>query len=87
MNNKSSIIITIIMVTLAIATFSHTAYSQDGMTLINQLTGKTEAPSRSAEQLTQAYQEAIDYLMPLMTSSNARSQYEPQLALQNLGSY
>ena len=87
MNNKPSIIITFAMVTLAILAFTPTASSQEGMELINQLTGKAEAPARNAEQLTEAYQKAIDYMMPYMMAQNVQSQYEPQIALQNLGSY
>ena len=87
MNNKSSIIITLVMVTLALFAFPGIVQSQEGMDLINQLTGKAEAPARNAEQLTEAYQKAIDFLMPYMTAENVASQYDPQIALQNLGSY
>ncbi|MBN2588263.1 MAG: HEAT repeat domain-containing protein [Sedimentisphaerales bacterium] len=87
MNNKSSKIIILTMVTLAILAFIPTANSQEGMELLNQLSGKAEAPARNTEQLTEAYQKAIDYLMPYMMAENVPSQYEPQIALQDLGSH
>ena len=87
MNKKPSILITLVMVIVALFAFTKTAQSQEGMDLLNQLTGKAEAPARNAEQLTEAYQKVIDYLMPYMMDQNIRSQYQPQLALQNLGSY
>ena len=88
MNNKPSIIITLIMVTLAFFAFTKPAQSQEGQDLLNQLTGKADSPFRNAEQFTEAYQKAIDYLMPLMANDeNPRVQYEWQLALQDLGSY
>ncbi|MBN1973955.1 MAG: HEAT repeat domain-containing protein [Sedimentisphaerales bacterium] len=87
MNKKSSIIITLVMVTLAIFAFSTTASSQEEQDLLNQLTGKAEAPARNAQQLTEAYQKAIDYLIPNMIAENPRAQYNWQLALQNLGSH
>ena len=86
MNKKPSTIITLALVTLAIFAFSQTAQSQEGSVLLNQLTGKAEAPARNAEQLTEAYQNVIDYLIPNMAEAS-RSQYDWQLALQNLGSY
>jgi len=88
MNKKTSIIITLAMVTLAFFASTQVARSQDGQDLLNQLTGNAEAPTRNAEQLSEAYQKVIDYLIPLMTNDeNPRVQYEWQLALQNLGSY
>ena len=88
MNNKPSIIITLAMVTLAFVASIHAAQSQEESILLNQLTGKADAPFRNEEQFTEAYQKAIDYLMPLMTNDeNPRVQYEWQLALQDLGSY
>ncbi len=86
MNNKPSIMITLAMAILAVIAFSQTAHSQDGTALLNQLTGKAEAPARNEAQLTEAYQQVIDYLLPLMSESS-NSQYNRQLALQNLGSY
>lgn len=87
MNIKSSKIIILVMVTLAILAFIPTAKSQEGMDLLNQLSGKAEAPTRNAQQLTEAYQKAIDFLIPYMMADNVSSQYEPQIYLQNLGSY
>ncbi|MBN2182177.1 MAG: HEAT repeat domain-containing protein [Sedimentisphaerales bacterium] len=52
--------------------------------LINQLTGKSEAPQRDATQLTQAYQKAIDYLLPLMSAEDVGSRYAPQITLQQI---
>jgi len=72
------------MMILALLAFTPTENSQEGQELLQQLTGKAQAPARNAEQLTEAYQKAIDYLMPLMTASDVRTQYDPQLALQNI---
>jgi HEAT repeat protein len=87
MSNRPSIIITLAMMILALLAFTPTANSQEGQELLQQLTGKAQAPARNAEQLTEAYQKAIDYLMPLMTASDVRTQYDPQLALQNICLY
>jgi HEAT repeat protein len=87
MKNPKSTIITLAMVILALCAFSQTAQSQDADELLNQLTGQAPAPSRNAEQLTEAYQKVIDYLMPYMMAENVASQYQPQIALQDLGSY
>ncbi len=86
MNYKPSIMITLAMAILAVFAFSQPAHSQDGTVLLNQLTGKAEAPARNEAQLAEAYQQVIDYLIPLMSESS-RSQYNNHLALQNLGSY
>ena len=85
MNKKPSIIITLAMVTLALFAFAQTAQSQEGTALINQLTSN-ESASMNEAQLTEAYQQAIDYLVPLMSESS-RNQYSIYLALQNLGSH
>ena len=53
--------------------------------LIKQLTGKAQAPE--AAQLADSYQKALDYLIPLMAADNVASRYNPQIQLQNLGSY
>ena len=55
--------------------------------LLNQLCGKAEAPQRNAAQLAEAYQEAIDYLLPLMSAEDVSSRYDPQIILQDMGSY
>jgi HEAT repeat protein len=53
--------------------------------LIKQLTGKAQAPE--AAQLADSYQKALDYLIPLMAADKVESRYNPQIQLQNLGSY
>lgn len=53
--------------------------------LIKQLTGKAQAPE--AAQMADSYQKALDYLIPLMAADNVESRYNPQIQLQNLGSY
>ena len=63
------------------------AQAQTGEELVAQLTGKAEAPARNAAQLTDAYQKAIDYLLPLMSAENVGSRYAFQILLQNMGSY
>ena len=62
-------------------------YGQEINELIDQLTGKAQAPQRDTQQLTQAYQKAIDYLLPLMSAEDVRSRYNPQIAFQDIGSY
>ena len=64
-----------------------TGHAQNSQELIDQLTGKAEAQQRNAEQLAQAYQKAIDYLMPLMSAEDVQSRYGPQIVLQDIGSY
>ncbi len=54
---------------------------------IDQLTGKAEAPQRDAQQLAQAYQKAIDYLLPLMSAEDVRSRYNYQITFQDMGSF
>ena len=66
MNKKPSIIVILVMVTLTVFALAPTLKGQEGMDLLNQLTGKAQAPARNAEQLTEAYQKVIDYLMPYM---------------------
>lgn len=39
-------------------------YGQSAEELVNQLRGKAQGPQRSAEQMAQAYQKAVDYLLP-----------------------
>ncbi len=55
--------------------------------LVNQLTGKAQAPALEAAQLAESYQKALDYLIPLMDAEKVESRYNPQIQLQNLGSY
>ncbi len=61
--------------------------AQDRADLVRQLTGKAEAPARDADQLAQAYQQAIDYLLPLMSAEDVSSRYEYQIMLQDMGSH
>jgi HEAT repeat protein len=75
------------IVLLALLTPTGQAYSQQMDELIDQLTGKAQAPQRDAAQLTQAYQKAIDYLLPLMSADDVGSRFNPQITFQNLGSY
>ena len=75
------------MVTLVILASTQSADAQDAEELLNQLCGKVEAPTRNAEQLAQAYEKAIDYLMPLMSADDVGSRYKNQIALQDIGSY
>ena len=86
MSSKLSMIknLTVVFVVLALTCG---AYAQSGQQLVDQLRGKAEAPSRSAEQLAQAYQEAVEYLLPLMSAEDIGSRYDPQIALQDMGSY
>ncbi len=80
-------IINLLIVSFIILTPAVGTYGQEINELIDQLTGKAEAPQRDEQQLTQAYQKAIDYLLPLMSAEDVRSRYNPQIILQDMGSY
>ena len=86
MKPKLSIIKLLIVSFVLLAPAAGT-YGQEINELIDQLTGKAEAPQRDAQQLAQAYQKAIDYLLPLMSAEDVRSRYNPQIAFQDIGSY
>ncbi len=86
MKCKLSIIILSIVI-FALFTVTSNLYAQDMGELLNQLSGKIEAPQRNAEQLTRAYQRAIDYLLPLLSTENAGSRFKHQIILQDIGSY
>jgi HEAT repeat protein len=42
---------------------------------------------RSAEQMAEAYQQAVNYLLPLMSAEDVGSRYQYQIELQDMGSY
>ena len=48
-------------------------FAQTTEDLIRQLCGKAEAPARDATQLAEAYQKAVDSLLPLMSADDVRS--------------
>ena len=75
------------MVILVLLATTQGADAQDAGELLNQLCGKAEAPNRSAEQLAQAYDKAINYLMPLMSADDVGSRYQNQIVLQDIGSH
>ena len=75
------------MVILVLLASTQSADAQDTDVLLNQLCGKVEAPNRSAEQLAQAYDKAINYLMPLMSADDVGPRYKNQIALQDIGSH
>jgi HEAT repeat protein len=87
MSSKLSIIRNITMAVLAFFAMTAGARAQDAEQLLNQLCGKAEGPQRNAEQLAQAYQKAIDYLLPLMSAEDVGSRYNPQISLQDMGSH
>jgi len=66
---------------------TQSADAQDTDELLKQLSGKAEAPERNAEQLAEAYEKAINYLMPLMSADDIGSRYQYQIVLQDIGSY
>jgi len=74
----------VILVGLSIVTAAH---AQTGEQLVAQLTGKAQGPARDAAQWAQAYQKAVDYLLPLMSAEDVGSRYAPQILLQDIGSY
>jgi HEAT repeat protein len=81
---KTTYLIGVLLVGLSSATG---ASAQTGEELVAQLTGKAPGPARDAAQWTEAYQKAIDYLLPLMSAENVGSRYAPQILLQDMGSY
>ncbi len=87
MSSKLSVIKNLAMVGIVVLATAWIAYAQNAEQLVDQLRGKAQAPSRSAEQLAQAYQEAINYLLPLISAEDVASRYEPQIALQDMGSH
>lgn len=81
---KAIYLIGALLVGLAMVTATH---AQTDEQLVAQLTGKAEGPARDGAQLTQAYQQAVDYLLPLMSAENVSSRYAPQILLQDMGLY
>jgi HEAT repeat protein len=81
---KTNHLIGTILVGLSLVTG---AQAQTGEQLVAQLTGKAQGPARDAAQWTQAYQKAVDYLLPLMSAEDVGSRYAPQILLQDMGSY
>ncbi len=61
--------------------------AQSGQDLVAQLCGPKEAPARNAQQLAEAYQKAIDYLLPLMSADDVGSRYKYQIMLQDMGAH
>ncbi len=55
--------------------------------LLDQLMGKADSPEWNATEMMEAYQEAVDHLIPLMSAKEVESRYEPQILFQDLGSY
>jgi HEAT repeat protein len=74
-------------VTLILLATAGNTYAQDMDELLNQLSGKAEAPARNADQLAQVYEKAVDYLLPLMSADDVGSRYQYQITLQNIGSF
>ncbi|HNS21667.1 MAG TPA: HEAT repeat domain-containing protein [Sedimentisphaerales bacterium] len=75
------------MATVALFAVASPALAQSGEDLVKQLSGKAEAPARDATQLAQAYQTAIEYLVPLMSAPDVGSRYRYQIMLQDMGSH
>lgn len=78
---------TLVLAILALLASVSVAPAQDGETLVQQLAGKADAPNRNAAQLAEAYQKAIDYLLPLMSAENVESRYHYQIMFQDMGSH
>jgi HEAT repeat protein len=81
---KTTYLLGVLLVGLAGATG---AKAQTGEELVAQLTGKAQGPARDGAQWTEAYQKAVDYLLPLMSAEDVGSRYAPQILLQDMGSY
>ena len=63
------------MATFALSVMTAPAHAQSTEELLKQLCGKAEAPARDAAQLAQAYQKAVDHLLPLMSAEDVGSRY------------
>jgi len=87
MRSKLTLTKTLALAIVAILAMGSVAPAQDAEGLLQQLSGKAEAPARSAAQLTEAYQKAIDYLLPLMSAEDVGSRYNYQIMFQNMGSH
>jgi HEAT repeat protein len=87
MSRKLSIITNLTVVTLVLLAMAQNSYAQDMDDLLKQLCGKAGAPARNAQQLSQAYEKAVDYLLPLMSADDVGSRYPYQITLQNMASY
>jgi len=81
---KTTYLLGATLVGLSIVTAAH---ARTGEELVAQLTGKAEGPVRDAAQWTEAYQKAVDYLLPLMSAEDVGSRYAPQILFQDMGSY
>jgi HEAT repeat protein len=81
---KTAYLIGMLFVGLSMVT---AAQAQTGEELVAQLTGKTPGPARDAAQWAEAYQKAVDHLLPLMSAEDVGSRYAPQILLQDMGSY
>jgi len=86
MKFKSSII-NLLLISFSLVIPAAETYGQEINELIDQLTGKAQAPQRDAQQLAQAYQKAIDYLLPLMSADDIDSRYNHQITLQQIASH
>ncbi len=86
MSRKLARIMNLAMGILIVFAAAQGTYGQSAEELVNQLRGKAQGPQRSAEQLAQAYQKVVDYLLPLMSAEDVGSRYEHQIALQDMGS-
>jgi HEAT repeat protein len=87
MSSKLSMIKNLAVVIFVFLVLTQGAYAQNPEQLVNQLRGKAEAPNRGAEQMARAYQEMVNYLLPLMSADDVASRYKPQIALQDMGSH
>jgi HEAT repeat protein len=87
MPNKLILTKSLALAIVAILALGSVAPAQDVEGLVQQLSGKATAPARSAAQLTDAYQKAIDYLLPLMSAEDVESRYSYQIMFQNMASH
>lgn len=87
MRSKFSKPESLFVMVLALLAGTAPAHGQDAEQLLDQLRGKAGAPNRSAAQLTEAYQKAIDYLLPRMSADDVESRYDYQIMFQDLGSH
>ncbi len=75
----------VIMIILLLSAMN--GYAQNMDELIAQLCGKAEPPEWNSAQLTEAYQKAVNYLLPFMADEDVDTRYDAQITVQNMGSY
>lgn len=79
---------TLCIVLVTVATFSLAASAfGDIEQIIKELSGEVQAPQRNAAELREAYAQALDHLIPVISDETVEDRFGLQLVLQNIGSH